>query len=146
MQFTRAEEYGILGVIYLSEQPENRVIALSEIAEAKEVPEKFLAKIFQNLTKSGIVRSHRGVKGGFSLSRDADTITVKNVVEAIQGPYHLVKCLHDKNCCEKYDYCPIRTVLQEAEEELLEVFDSYTIRDLREPRKKRKAVHSARAR
>lgn len=136
MQFTRAEEYGILGVIYLSEQSDDRVIALSEIADAKEVPEKFLAKIFQNLTKAGIVRSHRGVKGGFSLSKDPHTTTVKDVVEAIQGPYHLVKCLHDKNCCEKYDYCPIRSVLQEAEEELLEVFDSYTICDLQKPKKR----------
>ncbi|UCD94897.1 MAG: Rrf2 family transcriptional regulator [Candidatus Zixiibacteriota bacterium] len=145
MQFTRAEEYGILGVIYLSEQPDDRVIALSEIADAKEVPEKFLAKIFQNLTKTGIVRSHRGVKGGFTLSKDPHTVTVRDVVEAIQGPYHLVKCLHDRNCCDKYDYCPIRSVLQEAEVELLEVFDSYTISDLRKRKKERKSSRSGRA-
>ena len=130
MQFTRAEEYGILGVIYLAGQNDGQIVPLSEIAEARDVPEKFLAKIFQNLTKTGIVKSHRGVKGGFSLSKNPETITVKDVVEAIQGPYHLIKCLHDSDCCDKYDYCPIRSVLEKAEVQLLEVFKSYTIASL----------------
>jgi len=130
MQFTRAEEYGILGVIYLAGQDEGRIVPLSEIADARDVPEKFLAKIFQNLTKTGIVKSHRGVKGGFSLAKDPESITVKLLVEAIQGPYHLIKCLHDKDCCEKYESCPIRYVLEKAEDRLLEVFESYTIASL----------------
>jgi len=130
MQFTRAEEYGILGVIYLAGQDKGRIVPLSEIADARDVPEKFLAKIFQNLTKTGIVKSHRGVKGGFSLAKDPESITVKLLVEAIQGPYHLIKCLHDKDCCDKYEYCPIRSVLEKAEDRLLEVFESYTIASL----------------
>ncbi|PKK84938.1 MAG: Rrf2 family transcriptional regulator [candidate division Zixibacteria bacterium HGW-Zixibacteria-1] len=130
MQFTRAEEYGILGVIYLASQEEGLIVPLSEIAEIRDVPEKFLAKIFQNLTKTGIVKSHRGVKGGFSLAKDPEVITIKDVVEAIQGPYHLIKCLPDRDCCEKVEFCPIRPVLEEAEEKLLEVFGSYTLANL----------------
>jgi len=130
MQFTRAEEYGIMGVIFLARQDQNRVVPLSEIAHAQEVPEKFLAKIFQNLTKAGIVRSHRGVKGGFTLGKDPSVVTLKDVVETIQGPYRLIKCLDDRDCCEKYKDCPIRAVLEEAEEKLLEVFGKYSINDL----------------
>jgi Rrf2 family transcriptional regulator, iron-sulfur cluster assembly transcription factor len=130
MQFTRAEEYGIMGVMYLAEQDKSRIVPLSEIAEAQEVPEKFLAKIFQNLTKSGLVRSHRGVRGGFTLGKTADGISLREIAETIQGPYHLIKCLHDKECCEKYKSCPIRVVLEEAERHLLEVFNKYTVDDL----------------
>nr|MBN2278896.1 Rrf2 family transcriptional regulator [candidate division Zixibacteria bacterium] len=132
MQFTRAEGYGLLGVIYLANQDQDQVIPLSEIATAEDVPEKFLAKIFQNLTKTGIVRSHRGVKGGFSLNRSPDEITVRAVVEAIQGPYHIIRCLNDNDndCCQKTENCPLRDVLAEAEEKLLGVFSSYTIADL----------------
>ncbi|MCX6826479.1 MAG: Rrf2 family transcriptional regulator [candidate division Zixibacteria bacterium] len=130
MQFTKAEEYGIMGVIHLGKQDKARIVPLSEIAEVQGVPEKFLAKIFQGLTKAGIVRSHRGVKGGFSLGKNPELISVKEVIEAIQGPYHLIKCLHDKNCCDKYGDCPIRIVLAEAEEKLLGVFNHYTIDDL----------------
>ncbi|HDL01332.1 MAG TPA: hypothetical protein ENH23_03775 [candidate division Zixibacteria bacterium] len=66
MQFTKAEEYGMLGVLFLSEKEVGSITPLSEIAEAKEIPEKFLAKIFQSLSRASIVRSHRGVRGGFS--------------------------------------------------------------------------------
>lgn len=130
MQFTKAEEYGVLGVLYLAEKEKNSVIPLSEIAQTQDVPEKFLAKIFQNLTKTGLVRSHRGVRGGFTLSKDPDSVSVREVVEAIQGPYHLIKCLYDRDCCDKYDFCPLRVVLQKAEAQLLEVFGNHTISDL----------------
>ena len=76
MQFTKAEEYGIFGVLYLAEQPAGRITPLSEISETQDVPEKFLAKIFQSLSKSGLIRSHRGVKGGFSLGRPANEIPI----------------------------------------------------------------------
>ncbi len=130
MQFTRAEGYGILGVLYLADKEEGKIVPLSEIAESENVPEKFLAKIFQNLTKTGIVRSHRGVKGGFSLNRKPEEITVRQVVETIQGPYHLIKCLQDRNRCDKYDDCAVRVVLEKAEERILEVFEEYTLKDL----------------
>ena len=96
MQFTKAEEYGMFGVLYLAEKDRSVVTPLSEIAESQNIPEKFLAKIFQSLSKAGVVRSHRGVRGGFTLSRDPREITIKEVLETIQGPYFLMKCLKDK--------------------------------------------------
>jgi Rrf2 family protein len=139
MQFTKAEAYGTLGVLYLAEQGAKSVVSMSEIAESQEVPEKFLAKIFQNLTKNGIITSYRGAKGGFSLNKKPGAITVREIVEAIQGPYHLIHCLHDNDCCEKYDFCPVRVVLEKAEIKLLEVFGSYTIADLIKWKNKQKA-------
>jgi len=130
MQFTRAEEYGVLGVIYLAQQGNESIIPLSEIAGSQDVPEKFLAKIFQNLTKASIVRSHRGIKGGFSFAKDPATVSARQVIEAIQGPYSLIRCLHDPDCCDKQDTCPVRFMVEEAEHSLLDVFDRYTIQDL----------------
>jgi len=130
MQFTKAEQYGILGILHLAEKGRKEIIPLSEVAEEQEVPEKFLAKIFQNLAKTGLVKSHRGVKGGFSLNKPPGSITIRNVVEAIQGPFHLIRCLHDKDCCDKWDFCPVRVFLEKAEDRLLEVFESYTLNDL----------------
>jgi len=147
MQFTKAEAYGTLGVLYLAEQSSKRAVPMSEIAEAQEVPEKFLAKIFQNLTKNGIVTSHRGARGGFTLNKKPGVITVRQIVEAIQGPYHLIHCLHDNECCEKYDFCPVRVVLEKAEIKLLEVFGSYSIADLIKWKRKQKTdSHTAKMR
>ncbi len=130
MQFTKAEEYGILGVLYLAERADGAVTPLSEISEAKEIPEKFLAKIFQSLSRAGIVRSHRGVRGGFTLAKNPTEVTVKEILEAIQGPYHLAKCIKDEGICEKSDFCALRELLKVAEERLVSVFDEHTLADL----------------
>ena len=116
MQFTKAESYGLHGIIFLAEQPEGRVTPLSKISAAQKVPEKFLAKIFQNLTKSGLIKSRRGVKGGFAMAKPADKITIREVLESIQGSYYLVKCLEDKSVCDKAETCSIRKLVKLAQE------------------------------
>ena len=130
MQFTKAEEYGMLGVIYLSEKDPGVITPLSEISESKEIPEKFLAKIFQSLSRTGIVRSHRGVRGGFTLAKKPEEITVKEVLESIHGPYHLVKCADDAGICDKTGFCALRELLMIAEEKLVKIFVEHTLADL----------------
>ena len=132
MQFTKAEEYGMFGVIYLAESDRNRVVPLSEISQAQDIPEKFLAKIFQSLSKNGVVRSHRGVRGGFTLAKDPAEISMKDVLETIQGPYHLMKCTEDKSACTKNpeEFCALREVLVIAERRLISVFEEFTLADL----------------
>ena len=131
MQLTKAEEYGIFGAMYLAQANESRVVPLSEISEAMDIPEKFLAKIFQSLSRNGVVRSHRGVQGGFTLSRDPSTISIREVLETIQGSYHFVICTEDMNLCAKgYEFCSIREMLVIAERRLLEVFEALSLADL----------------
>jgi len=131
MQFTKAEEYGILGVIYLAEKDINNITPLSEISEAQDIPEKFLAKIFQSLSKTGIIRSHRGVRGGFSLAKDASDIGILEILQAIQGPYNLMKCTNNRSVCDKDGFCSLRELLILAEKQLLSVFGNYTLKDLK---------------
>lgn len=130
MQFTKAEEYGMLGVLYLAEKNPGIVTPLSEISEAQEIPEKFLAKIFQSLSRSGIVRSHRGVRGGFSLGRDPKEISIKDVLESIHGPYHLIKCIDDAEACKKSSYCALKQFLQIAEDKMVAIFVKHSVEDL----------------
>lgn len=130
MQFTKAESYGLRGVIFLARAGADRIVPLSEIARAEEVPEKFLAKIFQSLTKAKIVRSHRGIHGGFSLIGDPDDISARQIVEAIQGPYSLTRCLKYPRECAKSETCPVRVILERAETKLMAVFDEFSIGDM----------------
>ncbi len=129
MQFTKAESYGIFGVLYLAQQSPGKVTPLSEISEVQDVPEKFLAKIFQSLSKSGIIRSHRGVKGGFSLGREAVDISVKDIVESVHGPYYLAKCLNNIEACDR-KICPLKILLEKAQVALVDVFSAHTLADL----------------
>jgi len=106
MQVTREGDYGIRSVLYLSRQPFKKVSFVNEISEEYKIPRSFLAKILQKLVKAKIVRSYRGVKGGFSLARQARDITVLEVLEAIEGKLALNICVSDKKKCSFSKHCP----------------------------------------
>jgi Rrf2 family transcriptional regulator, iron-sulfur cluster assembly transcription factor len=130
MRLTRGADYGARGIIYLARQPMNAVVLVGEIASAEELSESYLAKIFQDLAKEGLVRSHRGAKGGFSLARPPESITLRQVIEAIEGPIAINRCLAPWEGCERSDTCPVYPVLARAQEQLLAVLDGATLRDL----------------
>ncbi|MBI4839935.1 MAG: Rrf2 family transcriptional regulator [candidate division NC10 bacterium] len=130
MKLTRGGEYGIRGVLYLAHQDNGKVSMLSAIAKAQDVPPRFLAKIFQALAKAGIVRSHRGAKGGFSLARSAAEITIKDVIEAIEGPVYLNVCLVAPGECSRDKICPMHRVWEEAQAKMMGVLGQTNFADL----------------
>ena len=130
MKLTRGGEYGIRGVLYLAQQDNGKVNMLSAIAKAQDVPPRFLAKIFQALAKAGIVRSYRGAKGGFSLGRAAGEITIKDVIEAIEGPIYLNVCLVGPGECTRDKICPMHRVWEEAQDKMMGVLGRTNFSDL----------------
>ncbi len=130
MVLTKACAYGVFGVMYLAKQPRGKIVSLSEVARSENIPEKFLAKIFQGLTRSGLIRSHRGARGGFSLARPANQITVKELLEAIQGPFALAKCLSEQEDCDKEEMCKLRKILQKAQDSTMRVLNQHNLVDI----------------
>lgn len=130
MVLTRAGDYGIFGVIYLAKQPKGKIVSLSEVSKAENIPEKFLAKIFQHLSRSGLIRSHRGARGGFSLARSPGEITVKELLEAIQGPICFSKCLSELDDCDRKEICKLRNVMQKAQDNTIRILTQKTLSDL----------------
>jgi Rrf2 family protein len=130
MVLTRAGDYGIFGVLYLARQPKGKIVSLSEVSRAESIPEKFLAKIFQSLTRVGLIVSHRGARGGFSLARPAEQITVKELMEAIQGPICFSKCLSELQDCEKQEVCKLREILEKAQEHTVKLLSQKTLAEL----------------
>ena len=127
VRLTRAGEYAIRGMIYLSQQPREHLTLIADIAHAEGVSASFLAKIFQSLAKAGLVESQRGAAGGVSLGRPAERISLKNIVEAVEGPVALNQCLVADDPCEKAETCPVAPVWREAQKRLLAVLESATL-------------------
>jgi len=145
MQLTRSGEYGLKGVLFLARQPREKFVLVSKISKYQHIPEPFLAKIFQRLSKAGLLRSSRGSKGGFSLGKPAGSITMREVIETIDGPIALNRCLRREGECDEEGFCPIYEVWSKAQNQLLELLDSTTVEDLarqmvRNEKKRRKEV------
>ena len=129
MQLTRAGEYGVLGVLHLAEHA-NDVVMISHVAEAEEVPETFLRKIFGQLRRGGIVAAQRGRNGGFRLARPPEQISVLEVVEAIEGPVVLNVCVMGPRKCTRIARCPLHDVWMRAQAALEAVLGKCTLAEL----------------
>jgi Rrf2 family transcriptional regulator, iron-sulfur cluster assembly transcription factor len=130
VQLTRGADYGARGIMHLAKMPSNAVALVGEIAAAEGLPESYLAKIFQDLAKEGIVRSHRGAKGGFSLARPAEQITLRQIIEAVEGPIALSRCLAPWEGCERMETCAMHQVLARAQAQLVACLEATTLKDL----------------
>ena len=130
MNLTSAADYAIRAMIHLACLPERSVALRAEIAEAQRIPSSFTAKILRRLVRAGLLDSSRGVRGGFSLARDADEITLLEVVEAIEGPLALTRCAQDGSCCEWADECPASLVWPMVQQNLRESLNGVTIEAL----------------
>jgi Rrf2 family protein len=129
MKLTRKGEYGILGVTYIAQQ-EKDIVYTREIAESWELPESFLAKIFQRLSKNGILNSYKGVRGGFSLAKSPKEITLKEILDIVQGPTTIGWCEIDNEKCNRFKNCSLSKVLDKVRDDVKNTFKNTTIADI----------------
>ncbi len=130
MQITRASEYAMLGLLALSRRPAGSVEMVDVLAHEEGVPTSFLGKIFQSLSRAGIVKSARGSGGGFSLVRTPDKITVLEVIEAVEGPIALQRCLETDSDCTHREGCALCGLFSEAQDRVKEVFGRTSVAEL----------------
>lgn len=117
MQITRQADYAIRCVLYLSKF-EDEIIMVNAIARAKKIPRSFLAKILQKLAKARIVKSFRGINGGYQLAKSPKEINLLDVIEAIDGPVAMNRCAIDKRMCSLSNECSVHPVWIEIRKEV----------------------------
>ena len=103
---------------------------IETLCAEEEVPMSFLGKIFQSLAKAGIVKSARGSGGGFSLARLPSEISALDIIEAIEGPIALQRCLDLDEGCEHSRGCALCGLLAEAQDRVKEVFGRSSLSEL----------------
>jgi len=119
MQITRQADYALRAMLYLAEIGKDQRASTSQIAEFQEIPPSFLAKIISQLSIARLIQTWRGARGGVSLARDPQEISLLDVVEAIDGPITLSDCTRDPSICSFGDNCPIHEVWCETQAEMV---------------------------
>jgi len=130
MQLTRAADYALRVLTFLATEPERERALLPDLAKATASPESFLSKVLQALTKARMVSSRRGKSGGFILLPRGLQASVKDVIEAIDGPIRLNICLSTGRSCPRKNSCVTHPVWIKAQEAMMEVLTSASIADL----------------
>lgn len=91
MQISYKAIYAIKAVIYVASHKGNKLCTITEIAENEKVPREFLAKILKELTQRGILRSYRGVQGGYKLAKAEGEVSFLDIIEAVQERFNRIQ-------------------------------------------------------
>lgn len=128
-------EYAIRALWQLAEAKDH--FSTSEkIAQAQEIPAKFLPQILSDLSRAGLVRSVRGYGGGVRLTRPPEKITMLDILEAVQGTIFLYDCIKGPIDCHKEPDCKLVKVYKKAQEAMKVEFKKVTLGDLRAKKKR----------
>lgn len=120
MQITRQADYALRAIFHLTKLDPAQRAATSQIAEEQRIPPSFLAKIISQLSIAGLIHTSRGARGGVSLARSPEEITILEVVEAIDGPIALNECTSSPEACPFGQNCPLRKLWCGTQSELIE--------------------------
>lgn len=130
MIITRATEYAIRAILYMSRQPAGEIVYKKDICKAQDITPAFLTKIFQPLIKDGIVGSQRGVGGGFFLAKAPADITLLDIVKYQEGPVYLNQCLVATGACERELCCSVHGVWAQIRKEFMATLSRYDFASL----------------
>lgn len=133
LKLTKKADYGLMALKYLAEHPEIPALSAKDVADAYGIPAQLLAKILQRLTKTGLLRSHAGMNGGYALARDARDISAFEVILSIDGPFFITSCTKGAKSCDLHTSCTIKEPLARVNDTIAGVLKSISIQDLAEP-------------
>lgn len=131
MRLTQYSGYGLRALMYVGLKGEE-LSTIADIAEAHDISRNHLMKVVQQLAAEGFVYSRRGKNGGIRLARSPDSLTVGEVVRALEPNFGVADCMRSRKECLLVNVCRLRSKLTEASAAFLAVLDDVTLADLLE--------------
>ncbi len=130
MRLTRETEYALRGLAALTRRSDPAPVPLAELAEAEGLPPSFLAKIFQKLSRHGILQSVRGAGNGYSLATAPESLSVLRVIEAVEGSDYMDRCMFWGGRCGSENPCVLHERWAEVKPGLRAMLETTTLADL----------------
>jgi len=130
MELTKGTEYAIRSAVFLSRLAPGKTSFAREMSKRLHISETFLAKLLTALARAGIVESLRGAGGGYRLAERPERIRLLSVIEAVEGPLALTRCLKAVPTCKREKVCGLKNIFKSAQDSITEVFDGVTLADL----------------
>lgn len=143
MKLSTKGRYGVRMMIDLAAHYGEGPVLLREVAKRQEISEKYLSNLVNPLKAMGLVEATRGVHGGYVLGKAPARITMKEIIEVLEGPLCLVDCVEKPVVCNRASFCISRDLWSEASEGMARVLEKYTLADMveRQKAKRDKMTH-----
>ncbi|OGH71128.1 MAG: hypothetical protein A3C90_03095 [Candidatus Magasanikbacteria bacterium RIFCSPHIGHO2_02_FULL_51_14] len=132
LQFSKRSDYALQLLIALSRLGDGEYLGLRQFSKESSISFLFLQRIARSLRLSGLIGSKQGARGGYCLMAPRADVTLRDIVEAVEGPVAIVSCLKDGNRCPLDHACASRTVFTQIRGHVLEYIDDIRLSDLAE--------------
>jgi Rrf2 family protein len=130
LRLSKKADYALMAMKHLALQADRGSASAREIAQLYDIPVELLAKVLQRLVRRGLLASHQGTRGGYLLARPAGSISIADVIQAIDGPLTMTACSSDDHRCDQYSACSVRDPLWRIKDRILATLATCTVSDL----------------
>ena len=132
LKLTKKADYGLMAMKHLAEHSNQGACSAKDVAEVYGIPQEALAKILQRLAKAHLLTSQHGINGGYTLAREAKTISAFEVIQAIDGPLFITSCVTVRGECGQSNRCTVREPLRKVNESIEQVLKNIKISQMKE--------------
>jgi len=146
MKLSTRSRYGVRLMIALAVAGGDKSVFLKDIAASEDISEKYLSLIVIPLRAAGLLRSIRGARGGYALAREPRDISLRDIVEAVEGETCLVNCVKDPGVCKRVSVCPARDTWTQLSNTIKEAMAAVTLAHLVTGQKGKKGITKPKAR
>lgn len=129
MKLSTKGRYGVKAMVDLAIHYGKEPVSIKSISERQNVSEYYLEQLFAPLRKAELIKSVRGAQGGYVLSKSPEKITVKEIMEVLEGPVEISDCLEDGSC-SNIDCCATRLLWARIKDSIDSVMESTTLQDM----------------
>ncbi|HEX9365195.1 MAG TPA: SUF system Fe-S cluster assembly regulator [Vicinamibacterales bacterium] len=119
LRLSKKADYALMAMKHLAIKVESSSTSAREIAEQYDIPIELMAKVLQRLARSGLLTSHQGTRGGYTLSKPTASISVADIIQAIDGPLTVTACSTEDEQCEQFTKCNVRDPLWRIKDRIL---------------------------
>ena len=126
---TRNTDYAIKALGYICTH-KGRIISVADLVEELNIPRPFLRRILQVLNKKKVLKSYKGRGGGFTLAYPPEKIFLMDLIEILQGPFMINRCIFKKNLCPDGDNCALKSKISDIEQKVITELKSITLASL----------------
>jgi Rrf2 family protein len=130
LRLSKKADYALLAMRHLAAHADRGAVSARELAEAYDLPPELLAKVLQKLVRGRLLSSAHGIRGGYALARPAASISVADVIQAIDGPLTVTACSETNHNCDQFLKCNIRDPLWQIKDRIVSALAATSIAGL----------------
>lgn len=139
IRITKQTDYGIVLLTHLAAHAD-RQYAAPELAAEARLPLPMVSKILKLLARDGLLASHRGVKGGYSLARPAEEISMAEIIAALEGPIAITECISVESDCSHEALCPVRSNWQRINLAVRSALEGISLAEMAQPKQQKLVI------